>query len=528
MPQVILGIDVGSYSIKVARAERSLGEFYVTDFYELPLVTHDVLTPEQATTALLTKFFEEKKWQYDTVVSSLSGYQCSSRVLEFPFNQPKKIDSALEFELETHVPFSIEDLAIDYIILEKTPNHSKVLSFYTPKAELVKFLNILTQAAAEPRYVGVECVDLAGLHLSGMLPPEGYYILLDIGHSKTNLCVMEGSELRFARTLAIGGKNITHEIARKLEIDLETAEGMKVKQGQVSPFETGDKLAAVIQEVVDELLIHIRQTLFAYYEGGGKKIEAVYLTGGTSKLAGLDQYLSTNLRLNVSPLDVLDYSYTRLSDPEAARTVVAPSLALLFRALYPSKVNALNFRSGEFAYKRDLQMISGWSRQVAVMAVLVVFMGILYFGMSLYLLGSHEKSMNRSVSDLVSQGLQGLKKPPKGAQEALSLVNSRISETKDRLQKLEGGNELSALEILRLLSGALPPKQDLKLEVDDLNVASDHVRFEGRTTSYEAVDKVKNSLEKIPQFKNVQTGNVRKGVQDEIKFSLSFDIGAAS
>ena len=121
-----------------------------------------------------------------------------------------------------------------------------------------------------------------------------------------------------------------------------------------------------------------------------------------------------------------------------------------------------------------------------------------------------------------------LKKAPKGAQEALSLVNSRISETKDRLQKLEGGNELSALEILRLLSNALPPKQDLKLEVDDLNVASDHVRFEGRATSYEAVDKVKNSLEKIPQFKNVQTGNVRKGVQDEIKFSLSFDIGSAS
>jgi len=528
VPQVILGIDVGSYSIKIARAERSLGEFYVTHFQELPVAIHDVLTPEQATAGVLTKFFEEKNWPYDTVVSSLSGYQCSSRVLEFPFNQPKKIDSALEFELESHVPFPIEDLAIDYLILEKSPNHSKTLSFYTPKAELVKFLNILTQSGCEPRYIGVECVDLAGLYLSGMLPPEGHYILLDIGHSKTNLCIMEGSELRFARTLAIGGKNITHEIARKLEIDLAAAEALKIKQGQVSPFESGDKLAAVIQEVVDELLIQIRQTLFAFYEKGGKKIEAVYLTGGTSKLAGIDQYLSTNLRLNVSPLDVLDYSYTRLSDADAARPIIAPSLALLFRALYPSKVNALNFRTGEFAYKRDIEMISGWSRQAAAMTVLVVFMGLLYFVVSLYLLGSHEKTMNRSISDLLSQGVPGLKKAPKGAQEALSLVNSRISETKDRLQKLEGGNELSALEILRLLSNALPPKQDLKLEVDDLNVASDHVRFEGRATSYEAVDKVKNSLEKIPQFKNVQTGNVRKGVQDEIKFSLSFDIGSAS
>ena len=43
MPQVILGIDVGSYSIKIARAERSLGEFYVTHFQELPVAIHDLL-----------------------------------------------------------------------------------------------------------------------------------------------------------------------------------------------------------------------------------------------------------------------------------------------------------------------------------------------------------------------------------------------------------------------------------------------------------------------------------------------------
>jgi hypothetical protein len=52
------------------------------------------------------------------------------------------------------------------------------------------------------------------------------------------------------------------------------------------------------------------------------------------------------------------------------------------------------------------------------------------------------------------------------------------------------------------------------------------VRLEGRVNSYEAVDKIKGSIEKIPQFKNVQTGNVRKGVKEEIKFSLSFDIVA--
>src|SRR4029434_10134670 len=133
--------------------------------------------------------------------------------------------------------------------------------------------------------------------------------------------------------------------------------------------------------------------------------------------------------------------------------------------------------------------------------------------------------MNKSVATLLSQGLGGAapKKPPEGAQAALSLVNSKINETNDRLKKMEGESSLSALEILRLISTNLPSREELKLDVDDLNISKDLVRLEGRTISYEAVDKVKASMEKVPQFKNVQTGNVRKGVQDEIKFSLSFE-----
>jgi hypothetical protein len=52
------------------------------------------------------------------------------------------------------------------------------------------------------------------------------------------------------------------------------------------------------------------------------------------------------------------------------------------------------------------------------------------------------------------------------------------------------------------------------------------VRLDVRTGSAEAKDKVKASMEKVPQFKNVQTTNERKGLQDEVKFTLSFDLGA--
>ena len=527
MPQVILAIDAGSYSIKLAKAERSLGEFQLTEFYEIPLTSSEVLTREQATTALLTRFFEEHPIYYDTALASLSGLQSSFRMLEFPFTQAKKIESALEFELENYVPLPIEDLLTDYVIVDKTENISKVLAVYTPKAEFVKFLNMLSHANCDPRYVGIESLDLANLYHSGLLPPEGNYVILDLGHSKTNLVLMQGPHLRAVRTLSFGGKALTQAIAKAFQIEMPQAEEMKVKQGQVSAFEKTDRLSELLQKTIDEFLIQIRQTLFAFYEKGEKTIEAVYLCGGGSRLSGLDQYISTRLRLNVSPLDVLDFSYTKISDPEAARPVIAPCMALLLRAVYPTKTINLNFRRGEFAYKRDIQAISSNLRPLAVLAVAIFVLGLMYFVFTLYTFKGREKKMNKGVSTLITQGMPNPpKKPPEGAQSALSLLNSRINEANDRLKKLEGSNAPSSFEVLKLISANLPTRQELKLDVDDMNISGDHVRLEGRTISYEAVDKVKASLEKVSQFKNVQTGNVRKGVQDEIKFSVSFDVGA--
>ncbi|MBF0492750.1 MAG: pilus assembly protein PilM [Deltaproteobacteria bacterium] len=526
MPQVILALDLGSYSIKLTRAERSMGEFAISDFFEIPFEQHEALSPEQVISVTLKKFFEEHPLSYDTAITALSGTETALRTLDFPFTQAAKIDSAIDFELETFVPFPVEDLCIDYIPIQKKASQTTVIAAYTPKAQIAKFLGMLSEANFDPRYVGVESLDLANLYHSRMLPPQGCYALLDLGHSKTQLTLLSGGELKLARTISIGGKHITEAIAKVMEVDFSRAQQIKHSEGQISAFDSSSELTEAIQEVVDQILVQVRQTLFAFYEKGGSVIEAVFLCGGTSRLSGIDQYLSTVLKLNVSPLDVLDYSFSHLKDPETARVLIAPCVAMVLRAVYPGKTVSLNFRRDEFAYTRDIQAISAEFKPMAIAAIVVLVLGVVYFSFSLYLLGDREQKLNKSVASLLTQGLTNLpKKVPEKMTDAQNLIKDRISKSQDELSKLQSDSALSALEILRMISMGLPSRQDLKLDVDDLNIATDHVRLEGRTVSYEAVDKVKSSLEKISQFKNVQTGNVRKGVQDEIKFSLSFDIG---
>ncbi len=94
----------------------------------------------------------------------------------------------------------------------------------------------------------------------------------------------------------------------------------------------------------------------------------------------------------------------------------------------------------------------------------------------------------------------------------------------DKLKKVQGEGDMNALQVLKTISSALPPRDQLLLDIDDVNISADRVRLEGRTVSYEGVDKIKAALSQVKQFKNVETGDVRKGIKDEIKFKVSFDL----
>ena len=55
-------------------------------------------------------------------------------------------------------------------------------------------------------------------------------------------------------------------------------------------------------------------------------------------------------------------------------------------------------------------------------------------------------------------------------------------------------------------------------------MAGDRIRIEGRTTSFEAVDKIKQSVAKSALFQNVSTGNVKKGADNLISFNLTMQV----
>lgn len=531
MPQRILGLDIGSYSVKVAEVVRSFRSFELVHFYEKPVQYNDVLTKEESLTAAIQAVLEDNALNWDDVVCAIPGGRVATRLITMPFGNIRKIDQTVEFEIEDYIPFELDEVVFDYHASVIDKNMSKVLVAYTNKGEFVKYLTMLNNAGVDPRVISVEGAELINLMQFGLIPPESSYAIIDIGHSKTTVTIGKGKKLILTRVIPIAGERINEEIHKSVELPLDEAARLKIEAGHLTMDEQGevDKLTAginnSIKKVIDDLLIHIRQTFFSYKSDEDEAISGIYLCGGTSRLPGLDQYISYKLRQNVTFIDCTDFHFSRLDRTEVHPAVVAQALSLALRGVAMGGGSGINYRSGEFAYRGSVRKLGGGIRQFAVAAGLIVFLGTLYFGVQYCALKKKTERVTGDIATLISQALPGVSKSAiRSPSSGIALLKSKKAEVEDRVSKLEEALGLTSLDVLKEVSRVMPPRDELQVDIEDFSMSKGRIRMVGRTTSFEAVDKIAGSIESSNMFQNVQKGNVRKGVKGEIKFDVTMEL----
>ena len=531
MPQTILGIDIGTYSIKVAQIERSFKSFEFVNFYERKIQYNELLKPEESVSVTLQAMIDDIGLKWDQVICGYPGQKVSSRMVTLPFGSLKKIDQTIEFEMESYIPFDLADVLIDYHIINSSKEVSDILALYTVKDDFIRTLTLLQNCRLDPKIITVEQVEYLNLVHLGMVPPEGPYAILDIGHAKTNLTLCRGKKLSFVRSISIAGKHLTESIQKKLNVPADEAERMKIEMGQAlqEQTETLDDLSRQVQEAMretlEEFVLNIRQALFAYQDRQGEPVEGIYLCGGTSRLPGLDRYLSMSLKQNVTHIDCTSFHFAKLGKVTTHRAMMPQGLALALRSVAAAGMPDINFRRGEFAFKGDALKLGGTLRHLSIVLGLILFMAMAHFGVKYYVLSKKVKQLNAQVTDMVKQVLTVSPKQIATPAGALKILQSEENKAKDRLNKLADIRGISALDIVKEISTRVPARKDIKLDVEDINIKGERMSLSGRTDSFIAIAKIKAALEGSKYFRKVTPSNVGKGIREgEVKFEMSMDI----
>jgi general secretion pathway protein L len=116
MPGKILGIDISEESVSAVQVKSGLNRHEITACAQVPI--------ENGVGEALENLFQQMNPKSDTYFLSIPGERVSYRNLQMPFKDPKKIRQTLSFEIEAMVPFPVEELVVDFSVLERGDHRS--------------------------------------------------------------------------------------------------------------------------------------------------------------------------------------------------------------------------------------------------------------------------------------------------------------------------------------------------------------------------------------------------------------------
>jgi type IV pilus assembly protein PilM len=539
MSQKIIGIDLGTYSVKVVLLERQFGSYEVLGAFDHLLNLGSRLShPEASVLALEQIMAAHPELEADVISLSLPGHVLSTRVLNLPVTNAKEIDQATQFELEAHVPFPIENLDIESHVLKKTEDETHALSLYVQSDILFDYLDRLENAGIDPRYVGADLIDLGSLAEVMMVPQEGYYAFLDIGHSKTSFLIMKDKHICYARVIGIGGGHFTRAVQRAFNLNFEKAEALKLSRGRLNVHEAeSDQISRILEPVALDLVANIKQTMMGFHKIFGRQsVSSLFVTGGGSKLSGILDHLSFHLKTNVVEMEPLSLMTHHIEDPEEKNPTLAQALGSGVRPIFSNRLAKVNFRKGGFHYKKDILKLTGELKSMAFFLVFIIALAAGYYYLTDFHYTQKILAIDSKIERVVLEEFPDVKEASfarRRASDSSSVgrrlrgfkraVVEKVNEVKSQFQSTVSGGAMDALMMMQLISENLPPKPDLIFEVSEFDYSSDFLRIKAHTDDPRNVENIVNSLKKSEQLAQIEVTDPQQRPNNEWEFTMKIN-----
>lgn len=278
-----VGLDIGNSSVKIVEVESSgensrllrLGMKKASGSVREPLV--DAIRSLSGEIGVVSK---------DAAIS-VSGPSVIVRFVSMPKMRDDELRGAIRFEAEKYIPFSINDCIVDHQVLKKNDKEGKldILLVAVKRDFVMNKVSIAEDSGFSVSAVDVDTFAVTNAFLKSFsrAPAGSTAALLNIGSSFTNMGIIRDGVLCFARDIAIGGDEFSQAISRALNIDVKSAEDIKL-----SPKEKLQDLIACTKSVTNNLLDDTRLSLSYYENQSGRGVDEIYISGGSSGLPGLE------------------------------------------------------------------------------------------------------------------------------------------------------------------------------------------------------------------------------------------------
>ena len=310
----LVGLDVGDSSIKVVEL-KDLGRgrgFQVAKLGWEPLsseaIVDGAIMDSQLVVETIQRLFQRCKIRNLNVAIALSGHSVIVKRISLPVMSEAELAESIHWEAEQYIPFDIEDVNLDYEILEGSSLSGEgkmdVLLAAAKKDKINDYTSVVSQAGLTPTTVDIAAFALQNAFEANYeFEPHQVVALVDVGAAVTSISVLHGGTSVYWRDINIGGNQYTDAIQKELNLSTDQAE--RLKRGEEIDGVPYERVLPILAAVNEDVGNEIQKTLdfFKQISAADEPLDRLFLTGGTAQVVHLKEALGTRLNTQVELLN---------------------------------------------------------------------------------------------------------------------------------------------------------------------------------------------------------------------------------
>ncbi len=316
----VLGIDIGSSSVKVVQLKKKGGKAVLETYGALALGPYGELEvgqltnlPNDALATAITDVLRESTTTTKDAGVSIPASGSLIFVVEIPPQiDEKNFDTVVPTEARKYIPVPVSEVTLDWSVIPKraesfdgvpeesdsgplAPTKSEVLVAAIHNDTLTRYHDVVKAADIHASFFEIEVFSSVRATFNHELSSV---MLLDMGASKTKIAIVEHGVIREFHSVNRGSSDITSSLAKSLGIPFSKAEELKRQYGLVGNPE--DKNISEIAMIsVDYILSEVQSVILNYEKKYNQVISKVILAGGGALLRGFVDVARRNLKCEV-------------------------------------------------------------------------------------------------------------------------------------------------------------------------------------------------------------------------------------
>lgn len=298
--KVSVGLDIGSHSLQWAATDNRGKDCEVW---------RAAIHPERASKddnllgdplklrlkALVSQAERESKLWSKTVVVGVQGQSVVSGYLELPSLKDDELEMAVLSNISREVPFPVDSLEVVHLPIVSLKPGKKAVFYSVWKRAAGERLRQLCEFCD----LKVKRIEATGIGLTRelfgnrALDPKRFYAIVNVGFELTQIIVVRAGYPYYLRDIPVGGRDITYAIQIGSQVSWTEAEEIKCTHPLYELVHTAGPLLSELSYELSRSLAYFRKRF------GVEEIEAVYISGGSSLLKDLPDWLEEELSLPV-------------------------------------------------------------------------------------------------------------------------------------------------------------------------------------------------------------------------------------